>query len=66
MHGLPHGIVVGHEPVLELQAGLPPGHRAVPAMDEDVGERLEKLGLRCEEDFLSIEIPNQAYEIKGF
>ena len=54
LHGVPHGVVVGHEPVLELQAGLPPGPRAVPAMDEDVGERLEKLGLRCkEEDFKS-------------
>ena len=46
LDGVPHGVVVGHEPVLELQAGLPPGHRAVPAMDQDVGERLEKLGLR--------------------
>ena len=67
MHGVPHGVVVGHEPVLELQAGLPPGHRAVPAMDQDVGERLEKLGLRCkEEDFKSIEMENQPDKIKGF
>ena len=36
LHGVPNGVVIGHEPVLELQARLPAGHRTVPAMDEDV------------------------------
>ena len=36
LHDVPNGVVVGHEAVLELETRLTAGHRAVPAMDEDV------------------------------
>ena len=39
-------LVVGGQAVLELEAGLAPGNVAVAAMDEDVGEGLDQVGLK--------------------
>ena len=51
-------LVVGGQAVLELEAGLAPGNVAVAAMDEDVGEGLDQVGLQTKDDIM-ISIPTE-------